>query len=105
MQYSEDDPYGLPAHDFGLLREGSRRGCQNVLSGRWQDLPVKEADYWYSTGDASGNSYRRDFSIVIAELAASMPSISVVPQKQLVTWHVGRRPGSYGIPAVPCDMA
>jgi hypothetical protein len=26
MQYSEDDPYGLPAHDFGLLREGSRRG-------------------------------------------------------------------------------
>jgi hypothetical protein len=55
MQYSEDDPYGLPAHDFGLLREGSRRGCQNVLSGRWQDLPVKEADYWYGTGDASGN--------------------------------------------------
>ena len=35
---------------------------------------------------------------MIAELAASMPSISVVPQKQLVTWHVGRRPGSHGIP-------
>jgi hypothetical protein len=26
MQYSEDDPYNLPAHDFGLLRAGNRRG-------------------------------------------------------------------------------
>ena len=102
MQYSEDDPYGLPAHDFGLLREGNRRGCQNVLSGRWQDLPVKEADYWYGTGNSfSDKGYRRDFSIVIAELAATMPSISVVPyalpgERQLVTWHVGRR-GPHGI--------
>jgi len=101
MQYSEDDPYGLPAHDFGLLLEGNRRGCQNVLSGRWQDLPVKEADYWYSTGSAFSKGYRRDFSIVIAELAATMPYISVMPyallgEKQLATWHVGRR-GSHGI--------
>jgi hypothetical protein len=103
MQYSEDDPYGLPAHDFGLLREGNRRGCQNVLSGRWEDLPVKEADYWYGTGNSfSDKGYRRDFSIVIADLAVTMPNISVVPyallgEKQLVTWHVGRRPGSHGI--------
>ena len=101
MQYSEDDPYALPAHDFGLLREGSRRGSQNVLSGRWQDLPVKEADYWYDTGSAFSKGYRRDFSIVIAELAATMPYISVMPyallgEKQLITWHVGRR-GSHGI--------
>ena len=107
MQYSEDDPYGLPAHDFGLLREGSRRGSQNVLSGRWEDLPVKEADYWCGTGGVINKGYREDFSIVIVELAATMPSISVVPyallrkkqlgEKQLVTWHVGRRPGSHGI--------
>jgi hypothetical protein len=103
MQYSEDDPYNLPAHDFGLLHAGNRRGCQNVLSGRWQDLPVKEADYWYGTGNSfSDKGYRRDFSIVIAELAATMPNISVVPyallgEKQLVTWHAGRR-GADGIP-------
>lgn len=102
MQYSQDDPYGLPAHDFGLLREGNRRAWQNVLSGRWEDLPVKEADYWYATGSAVSKGYRRNFSIVIAELAATVPSISVVPyallgEKQLVTWHVGRRPGSHGI--------
>jgi hypothetical protein len=100
MQYSEGDPYGLPGHDFGLLREGNRRGCQNVLSGRWQDLPVKEADYWYSTGNAVSKGYRRAFSIVIAELAATIPSISVVPyallgEKHQVTWHVGR--GAHGI--------
>jgi hypothetical protein len=100
MQYSEDDPYGLPAHDFGLLREGSRRGSQNVLSGRWEDLPVKEADYWHGTGGVISKGYREDFSIVIAELAATMPSISVVPyallaEKQLgEKRHVGHRPGS-----------
>jgi hypothetical protein len=103
MQYSEDDPYGLPAHDFGLLREGSRRGSQNVLSGRWQDLPVKEADYWHGTGGVINRGYRQDFSIVIAELAATMPSISVVPyallrKKQLgENRHAGHRPGSHGI--------
>jgi hypothetical protein len=98
MQFSEDDPYGLPAHDFGLLREGSRRGCQNVLSGRWEDLSVKEADYWYGTGSVFSNRYRRDFSIVIAEPAATMPSISVVPYALLGDpWDGGRRPGSHGI--------
>jgi hypothetical protein len=97
MQYSEDDPYDLPGHDFGLLNAGNRRGCQNVLSGQWQDLPVKEADYWYGTGNSfSDKGYRRDFSIVIAELAATMPNISVVPyvllrEKAQFTWHVGRR--------------
>ena len=101
MQYSEDDPYNLPGHDFGLLHAGNRRGCQNVLSGRWQNLPVKEADYWYGTGNAVSKGYRRDFSIVIAELAASLPNISVVPyallgEKAQFTWHAGRR-GADGI--------
>jgi hypothetical protein len=100
MQYSEDDPYGLPAHDFGLLRKGKRRRCQNVLSGRWEDLPVKEADYWYETGNVWDYRERLSFSIVIAELAAIMPSISVVPYALLgeeVTWYVRRRRGSHGI--------
>jgi len=103
MQYSEDDPYGLPAHDFGLLREGSRRGSQNVLSGRWEDLPVKEADYWCGTGGVINKGYREDFSIVIVELAATMPSISVVPYALLrkkhlgENRHAGHRPGSHGI--------
>jgi hypothetical protein len=92
MRYSEDDPGGLSAHDFGLLREGNRRGCQNVLSGRWGDLPVKEADYWYGTGNAFSYRYRYSFSIVIAELAATMPGISVVPGMQ-----AGHHPGSHGI--------
>jgi hypothetical protein len=93
----------LPGHDFCLLHAGKRRGCQNVLSGRWQNLPVKEADYWYGTGNAVSKGYRRDFSIVIAELAASLPNISVVPyallgEKAQFTWHAGRQ-GADGIPS------
>ena len=32
-----------------MLRQGDRSGYKNALAGRWQDLPVKEADYWFST--------------------------------------------------------
>ncbi len=81
MQYSDDDPYDLPTQDFRLFRQGDGRGCQNVLSGRWQDLPVQEADYWYytRTTDGRGHASRsyRNFSIVIAELAATVPYVSV----------------------------
>jgi hypothetical protein len=81
LQYWHDDPYNLLEYDFPLLREGDGRGCENVLAGRWQDLPVKEADYWYytTTSNAQGGSSRdySYFSIVIADLAATMPYVAV----------------------------
>jgi hypothetical protein len=96
MAYTEDDPYGLPARDFRLFREGEGRGCRNVLSGRWQNLPVTEADYWYytnpstagSTTGSGGFSFTSQgfspsnrsyyyFSIVLADLAVTVPYVSI----------------------------
>jgi len=74
-----------------LLRQGHRSGYKNALAGRWQDLPVKEADYWFSTrvtaGGPQGTGSQRGyayFSIVVADLAATMPYVSV-QKKGLLT--------------------
>jgi hypothetical protein len=81
MQYSDEAPYDLLTQDFRLFRQGDGRGCEHVLSGRWQDLPVTEADYWYykrtSDGQGGGGRSYRSFSIVIAELAATVPYVWV----------------------------
>jgi hypothetical protein len=83
MGYSADRGLDLAAYDFfSLLCRGDRRGCKNVLMGRWQDLPVKEADYWYSELEAAGPQGQQGrvysyFSIVIADLAADVPYASI----------------------------
>jgi hypothetical protein len=85
MRYSPAGGIDLPAYDFPLLRKGDDCGCKNVLVGRWQDLPVKAADYWYTT---TVTGQRRqgssDFSFVIADLAATVPYASV-QKKSLFT--------------------
>jgi type II secretory pathway pseudopilin PulG len=81
MQYTQDDPYDLLGYPFHLLREGDGRGCENVLAGAWQGLPMREADYWYYTEstDSKGNRNRsyHYFSIVIAVLAVDAPGVTV----------------------------
>ena len=80
MSYSAVGYVDSPGYDFPLLREvHDRSGYNNVLAGRWQDLPVKEADYWYSTtvGGAGGGRAYSYFSIVVVDLAATMPCVSV----------------------------
>jgi hypothetical protein len=59
LEYARKDPYGLDRmYGFRLFGMGDGRGCENVLTGRWQDLPIKEADYWYYTKstDSKGNT-------------------------------------------------
>jgi hypothetical protein len=81
MTYSRDDPVGLLDYDFGLLRMGDGRGCENVVYGSWQGLPAREADYWYYTesSDGKGNRSRsyHYFSILIADIEANIPYISI----------------------------
>jgi hypothetical protein len=61
MSYSQNDPYDLPAYGFfRLFGEGNGRGCENVLSGRWRDQPVKEADYWYYTQTTTSKGTSRN---------------------------------------------
>ncbi|HEX9235534.1 MAG TPA: hypothetical protein VF972_04580 [Actinomycetota bacterium] len=87
LEYSRDDPFGLTDYPFRLFSLGDGRGCKNVLSGRWEGLPVTEADYWYyeeSTDSKGGTSrsYHR-FSVVIAELELDAPSVSIGPESLL----------------------
>ena len=81
LEYSKSDPYGLLSHGFHLFRQGDGRGCEEVLAGTWQGLPVKEADYWYYTQstDSEGRTSRsyKYFSVIIADLQAAMPYVSV----------------------------
>lgn len=79
------DTYVDTGYDFPLLRvrTGDRNGYNNVLAGQWQGLPVKGADYWYCTTTnrsddlpAGGGKYHY-YSIVVADLAATLPYVSV----------------------------
>jgi hypothetical protein len=82
LSYSAVGYVDSPGYDFPLLREvreSDRSGYNNVLAGRWQDLPVKEADYWYSTrvGSSQDGPDYSYFSIVVVDLAATMPYAAV----------------------------
>jgi hypothetical protein len=81
LQYSQADTLGLLERPFSLLHSGDGRGCENVVSGTWQGLPCQEADYWYYTEstDSKGHTSRsyRYFSILVAELGAEVPDVSI----------------------------
>jgi hypothetical protein len=81
LTYSEADPYDLTASPFQLLQRGDGRGCENVLSGSFQGVTVKEADYWYydESTDSKGNRSKtyHHYSIAIVDLALAVPYVSV----------------------------
>ena len=81
LELSREDRFGLTSYPFPLFRQGEGRGCENVLAGTWQGLPVKEADYWYYTESTDSNgrktrTYHR-FSIVLADLTCAVPNVSI----------------------------
>jgi hypothetical protein len=79
--YSRHDPYNLPSYDFKLFRQGEGRGCENVMTGSWQGLPVKVADYWYYTESTDSQGHRTKdyhrFDIVLADMSCTTPYVSV----------------------------
>lgn len=102
LSYSEVGYVDSPGYDFPLLRTRTSddSGYNNVLAGQWQGLPVKEADYWYRpstnllTDSPGGKGNYQYFSIVVADLAATMPHVSVQAKDMLTRSfeHVGRPP-------------
>jgi hypothetical protein len=97
LQYSQDDPFGLLIHDFHLFTMGDGRGCENVVYGTWEGMPVREADYWYYTQstDSKGNTSRsyKYFTVVIAETGLRSPYVAVAKESVFTRLadHVGFR--------------
>ncbi len=97
FQFSREDPFGLTHLPFWLFTQGDGRGCENVLWGEWDRLPIRLADYWYyeESSDSKGRatrSYRR-FSVGLVELGWSVPHVSVRPEgvTSRVADHMGFR--------------
>lgn len=85
LQYSPEDPYGLPqSYDFNLFSMGEGRGAENVLTGAWKEMDVIAADYWYYTTstDSKGNRTRSYsyFTVVIVPLSGYFPKVSVTSE-------------------------
>lgn len=81
LTYAPQDTEGCLSLPFALLAKGDGRGTENVLSGTWQGLPVREFDYWYyeestdSKGHRSKTYYR--FSCAAAEIDAACSPITI----------------------------
>lgn len=79
--YHRQDPFGLLDEPFRLFSKGDGRGIENVLDGRWQDVPVRAFDYWYyeeSSTSKGGRtkSYHR-FDCVIAPIDAACSPLTI----------------------------
>jgi hypothetical protein len=87
LQLSPEDVLDMTSYPFRLFSEGDGRGCENVMTGSWQGLPVTEADYWYYTqsNDSHGRSSRsyHYFSVIVAGLECDVPEISIQRERVL----------------------
>jgi hypothetical protein len=89
LDYAREDSFDLSnAYGFALFRKGDGRGCENVVAGSWEGLPVRESDYWYyeQTSDGRGGSSRTYsyFSVVVADLTCSVPHL-IIGRETLMT--------------------
>jgi hypothetical protein len=81
LSYSREDTAGCLSLPFALLQRGDGRGTENVLSGTWQEMPIREFDYWYyeestdSKGHTSRTTYR--FSCVVTEVEAGLSPLTL----------------------------
>src|SRR6266700_7215854 len=50
LEYSQVDGVGLIGYPFHLFSRGDGRGCENLLEGQWQGLPMREADSGTTAG-------------------------------------------------------
>jgi hypothetical protein len=81
LEYSPQDTVGCLGYPFALLSMGDGRSTENVLRGRWQDIPITEFDYEYydESTDSKGHrtkSYSR-FSCVVTDIAAQCAHLSL----------------------------
>jgi hypothetical protein len=81
LSFSEVDLEGCGALPFALLRKGDGRGTENVMSGVWQGVPLREFDHWYyeestdSKGHRTKTYYR--FSCAVVEIEAACSALTI----------------------------
>jgi hypothetical protein len=95
LDYSVNDPFGLVDMSFALFARGDGRGCENVVWGKWQDMPVAVTDFWYydESTDSKGSrsrTYHR-FSVAEVQVTAWMPHVTIGRENLLtvVAEHAG----------------
>lgn len=81
LTFSHDDQHRLDRLELHLFSLGDGRGCENVVSGTWQDRPVHLADYWYYDEDhdnegGTSRTYHR-FSIGLTKVDAWLPPVRI----------------------------
>lgn len=81
LTYEQQDPYGLGGLPFELMQRGDGQGTENVLDGTWQDMPMKEFDYWYYTesSDGKGNTSKtyHHFSCALTEVSIDSTPLTI----------------------------
>jgi hypothetical protein len=81
LEFSVDDAFGCLTYPFALLARGDGRGTENVMWGTWQNMPVREFDFWYydestdSNGNRSRTYYR--FSCAVTEIDAACSHLTI----------------------------
>lgn len=75
LDYSPQDPFGLVDERFRIFRRAEEQRCTNVLSGEWNGLHVRYADYEYWVrGRRAQTSYR---SILLFDLPVDAPQTAI----------------------------
>lgn len=103
LGFSPYDVEGLVGMPFMLFNKGDGRGIENVMSGTWQGLQLREFDYWYyeESSDSNGNrskTYYR-FSCGFAWFNAYCPGLSV-SREDLFSWVANR----IGVPDIQLEL-
>jgi hypothetical protein len=81
LEFAVEDPFGCFTYPFALLTKGDGRGSENVMWGTWQNMPVREFDYWYydestdSNGHRSRTYYR--FSCAVTDIEAACSHLTI----------------------------
>lgn len=82
LQFAIEDPFAIDATmPHALFQLGDGRGCENVMWGTWDSLPVTAFDYWYydestdSDGDRSRTYHR--FNCVMTQIQAACLPMSL----------------------------
>jgi hypothetical protein len=81
LDYSPTDPVGLIDHTFDLFNLGDGARCENVVSGKWNGVPVNAGELRFaptSRGVRNGHTAStKMFSFAFTEVTAWLPHITI----------------------------